>query len=93
LEGDAVLEAEGFGEAHSVRAEDAEAVCFVQQGEGLVFFGEVDDFGEGAEVAIHAEDGFGDDEDAGVGVFAADGLEEFGEALDVVVGEDAEGGG
>ena len=67
MEGDALLEVFLLGETHAVLAEDAEAVGFIKQEKGVVGFCQVDDFAERAEVAVHAEDGFGGDEDAGGG--------------------------
>lgn len=92
VEVDAVGETEGVGETAAAWAEDAEAVGFVEEEESAVFVFEADDFGEGCGVAVHAEDAFGDDDDAGVGIGGAAGPEEEGfESGGVVVREDAEG--
>ena len=65
----------------------------VEQQQRAVLLLQCDDLGERAEVAVHAEDRLGDDEDAGVvGGLGAGGLEQAGEFLQVVVGEDADGG-
>ena len=87
LEVDLGLEVEFFGEALTGGPEDSEGVCFIEEEEGSVLFFEVYDFAEGAEVAVHGEDGFGDDEGT---AFARD--EELFELVEVVVWEDAEGG-
>ena len=93
LEVDVGLEVEFFGEAEAVGAEDAEGVGFIDHEEGVVLVFEGDDFLERGEVAVHGEDGFGDDDDAGTGGrFFAGGAEDFFEFVEVVVGEDTEGG-
>ena len=48
--------------AGAVGAEDAGGVGFVDHEHGVVFGGELGDFGEGGEVAVHAVEGFDEDE-------------------------------
>ena len=62
LEVDAGLQPEGFGEAVSLGAEDPGGVGFVDQEHGVVFGGELADVGEGGEIAVHAVEGFDEDE-------------------------------
>jgi hypothetical protein len=57
----------GGGESVSVWAIEAEAVSFIEEEQGAMFFDHGDEIGQWSEIAIHAEDRFGDDEDASVG--------------------------
>ena len=50
-------------------AEEAGGVGFVEHEPGAVFVLQLDDFTERREVAVHAEDAFGDDQNAGVSSF------------------------
>ena len=59
---------EVLSDAGAVRAVHANCVDFVEEGDGTVFVGEVADFGDGADGAAHAVDGFeGNDFRAGGG--------------------------
>ena len=77
-------------ETAPVRAEDASGVGLVHQEHRAVAVLEFDDLGEGGTVAVHAEDGLGQDEHAGVGMFAARPLEMVFEAGEGVVRVDAQ---
>ncbi len=48
--------------AAAVAAEDAGGVGVVDHHDGAVFFGEVGEFVDGADVAVHGEDAVGDEE-------------------------------
>lgn len=91
VELDAVGEVELSGEASALGAEDADGVGFVQEEDCVVVVFEFDDFVEGSEVAVHAEDGFGDDEEECVGMVFLSPFEELAQAAGIVVREDAEG--
>lgn len=56
------------GEAAALRAENAEGVGFVGDHIGVEFFGELENFGERRDVALHAKDAFRDDEFCAVGI-------------------------
>ena len=87
LEGDAVLETEGFGESHALGAEDAKGMGFVDPDEGVVGMAR-SRISRSGQVTVHAEDRFGDDEDAALGRLRAGGCEEFAELGEVVVRKD-----
>src|SRR5690348_13734653 len=57
----AVSTREFGGEAAALRAENANGVSFVGNQIGIVFFRELHNFSERRDVALHAEDTFGDD--------------------------------
>ena len=81
------LEGKLFGKAVAVGAEDADGVRFIEKEQGSAVFLEGDDVGKGAKVAIHGEDGLGDDQGT-----TFTGVEEFLKFMEIVVGEDAKGG-
>ena len=88
-----VDEAVGAGvidRAAAVAAEDSGGVGVVDHHDGVVFFGQFGEFGDGADVAVHGEDAVGDDElYAGL---VLDFLEELLAVGDVFVAEDLDFG-
>jgi len=96
---DLVGEAGGGDEAFACGAEKAGGVGFVDHQPSAVTVFEFDQGTQGRLVAVHAEDGLGDDEDAaqarvgrGGGALAVGPLEEVLKVVQVVVAEDANGG-
>jgi len=63
------------GEAASPRAKTADGMCFVDDEDGVVGFGQGGQLGQWGDVAIHAEEGLGDEEAAAGG--GAEPFEEF----------------
>jgi len=82
---DAVLDAAVLGSATAGGAHEADRVAVVDHDEGLVFFGEVTDFAERSDEAVHRKYAVGDDEfearASGIG-----GLKLFFEVVEVAVG-------
>ena len=60
--GIALFDAEVLGHAASVRAENARGVGFVDQQHRLVALGQVGQFGQRGQVAVHAEQAIGHDQ-------------------------------
>ena len=63
---DAVFDAEMFGDAAAVRAENAGGVGFVDHQHGGMLFGKFGDFRQRRKVAVHAEQRIGHDQAAAV---------------------------
>ena len=75
-----------FGNAAAMCAIHADRMHFVQIGERVEFVGEVADFGDGGDVAVHRIDAFEGDQLGRVGIF---GGEQFAQVSDVIVTEHA----
>jgi hypothetical protein len=89
---DAVGEAELVGESASASAENADGMGLVEEEDGAVAVFEFHDVAERGEVAVHAEDGFRDNEDTSLRIFLARPLEVVLEVGGVVVVERTDGG-
>ena len=85
---DAVAEASFGDEARAGGAVEGGGVGFIDEEPGAVAVFKLDEFAEGGEVAIHGEEGFGNNECLAGAFLGEDGFE----AGEVVVGKDTEGG-
>ena len=81
---DPVGEAVAFGDAAAARAIHADRMDLVDIGHGVVFLGQIGDFGDRRDVAIHRIDGFEDDQ---LGPFPPGRAQQAFEMSDVIVPE------
>ena len=83
---DAAFDAQMLGHAAAVRAEDAGGVGFVDHQHRVMPLGQLGQFGQRRQIAVHAEQRIGDDQAAAVARGIA---EQFGQMIDVGVAVDA----
>ena len=81
--------AKAEGRAGAAFPKDAHRMRLIHEEEGVVAAGEADELGQRGSIAIHGEDGIGEDEASAV---VAAGLEAFGQGVEVEVGIDVDGG-
>ena len=81
-----------IGQSATAPPENADRMGLIEEKNGAVAVFEFHDIAERSEVAIHAEDRFGDNEDAGLRMFLARPLEVVLEVGGVVVVERTDGG-
>lgn len=89
---DVLAQAELIGETAAAVSKNACAVGFIEQERGAKAILQLHDLAEWSEVAVHAEDRFGDDIEPGCGMFLPGPRKLIGEVSEVVMTEDAQGG-
>lgn len=92
LKMDVFLNAQLLRQAHAGGAEDTNRMGFIKKKLGTLSLADAENFTQWAEIAVHGENGFRDDEEASARMFPPQCGEKFCEPFSIVVGKDAERG-